>query len=87
MARHRKNTAEDAPTDAPRGPSRVFARRPSGERGALTHDTLAADLATFHRAGGTIEGLGTTMTRRRIDLAGTADSPAPRPPPTGKSRR
>lgn len=45
MARPRKTTPDGVlATDASRGASRAFARRPTGDRGALTHDVLAADL-------------------------------------------
>ena len=75
MGRPRKNVSDTTPTDAARGPSRVFARRPAGERGALTHDTLTADLDAFRRAGGTIEVLGTTPVLRKIGQAVAVPSP------------
>ena len=62
MARPRKTTPDGVPaTDASRGASRAFARRSAGDRGALTHDVIAADLDAFRQAGGTIEVLGTTL--------------------------
>ena len=66
MARPRKTTPDGVPaTDASRGPSRAFARRSAGDRGALTHDVIAADLDAFCQAGGTIEVLGTTLSWRK----------------------
>lgn len=66
MARPRKSTPDGVPaTDASRGASRAFARRSAGDRGALTHDVIAADLDAFRQAGGTIEVLGTTLSWRK----------------------
>jgi hypothetical protein len=75
---HPRKRAPDG-TAAPnihRDASRVFARRPGSEHGPLTHETLAADLAAFHRDGGTIEVLGTTYTRRKVGQDGKPLPPA-----------
>lgn len=71
MPRTRKNTPEGAPPSSiHRDASRTFARRPDSERGPLTHETIATDLAAFERGGGTIEVLGTTYTRRKVGQDG-----------------
>jgi hypothetical protein len=76
MGRPRKTVSDDTQADTPRGPSRIFARRSAGDRGALTHDTLAADMDAFRLAGGKIEVLGTTATLRKIGQTDTAGIPA-----------
>lgn len=81
MARPRKTAPEGTPpTGTHPGPSRVFARRSAGDRSALTHETIAADMDAFHQAGGTIEVLGTTHTLRKIGQDGKATAP---PAPIG----
>ena len=66
MARPRKTTPDGVPaTDASRGASRAFARRSAGDRGALTHDVIAADLDAFRQAGGTSEALGPPLSGRK----------------------
>lgn len=87
MGRPRKTVSDDTQGDTPRGPSRVFARRPAGDRGALTHDTLEADMDAFRRAGGTIEVLGTTATLRKIGQTDTTDAPLATDSKAAKPRR
>lgn len=70
MARPRKTVSNDAPTESAQGASRVFARRPASPRGALTSDTIAADMDAFRLAGGAIEVLGTTRVLRKVGAAG-----------------
>lgn len=61
MPRPRKNAPEGTSTpNIHRDASLVFARRPDSKRHAITHEILAADLATLHRDRGTIEVPGTT---------------------------
>ncbi len=83
MTRPRRNVSDDAPSDRAQGASRVFARRSSGERGALTSDAIAADMEAFRRAGGTIEIMGTTNTLLKIGQVSAATSS---PAKTDKSR-
>lgn len=86
MARPRKHATDGTvAVSIHRDASRVFARRPGNDRGPLTHETLAADLAAFHREGGIIEVLGTTYARRKVGQDGKPLPPAD--PPAGKRRR
>ena len=79
-----------APPAKPSSATRaVFAPHKPGERGGrnaeLTSERIAEDLATFRRAGGRIEVLGTTRTLTRID--GDAPPAAVPAPPAPKRRR
>ena len=88
MARPRKNASADAPTDSAQGASRVFARRPTSPRGALTSDSIAADMDAFRRAGGTIEIMGTTNTLLKIgQVSAASSSPAKADKSPAKARR
>ena len=88
MARPRKNVSTDAPADRAQGASRVFARRSSGERGALTSDSIAADIEAFRRAGGAIEIMGTTNTLLKIgQVSAATSSPANTDKRPAKARR
>lgn len=62
-----------------RGPLYTSAFHPSHDKGTA-RDQLAADMASFDKAGGQIEVLGTTPLRRKPakpDDAGKAASPKP----------
>ncbi len=89
MAGPRKKTAYGIlPADTPHDASRVFARRPAGERATLASDAIAADMDTFRQAGSMIGVLGTTSTPRKINHNGEAKTPpAPVSPTTTKPRR
>lgn len=86
MARPRKHANDGTiAVNIHRDPSRVFARHPDSKHGPLTHESLAVDLAAFHREGGTIEVLGTTYARRKVGQDGKPLPPAG--PLAGKRRR
>ncbi|MGN6151528.1 MAG: hypothetical protein ACTHOH_05890 [Lysobacteraceae bacterium] len=77
-----------APPAKPSSATRtVFAPHKPGERSGrnaeLTSERIAEDLATFRRAGGRIEVLGTTRTLTRID----GDAPPAVPAPSAPKRR
>jgi hypothetical protein len=65
-------------------PVRSSGRRPGKDQAGLTSEAIAADLAAFRMAGGTIEVLGTTRTLQRI---GDAAMPAASVPPAPPKRR
>ena len=83
MPRPKKPTvpASSPPALPSSNTTHLFAPRKPGERNAITHERLAADLEAFHKAGGRIEVLGVTRALKKIDPAAeTAPPPAPAKP-------
>ncbi|HUG98993.1 MAG TPA: hypothetical protein VMQ83_07435 [Gammaproteobacteria bacterium] len=69
-----------APISAPRGrkvATRVPASKDKGHAGRLTHESVAADIAAFRKAGGEIEVLGHTQFRREPAAASGSKAATP----------
>lgn len=71
--------APEAPVVPPSKTSHLFPARKQGDRTAVTHERLAADLEAFRKAGGKIEVLGVTRVLTKID-GDAGDPPAPAKP-------
>jgi hypothetical protein len=88
MPRAKPPATPAPPARSPSATRALFAPHKPGERGGrnaeLTSERIAEDLATFRRAGGRIEVLGTTRTLTRID--GDAPPAAPAPPAPKRRR-
>jgi hypothetical protein len=56
------------PPIAPSNTSRLFSARKSGDRAAVTRESIASDLDAFRKAGGKIQVLGVTNTLQRIGI-------------------
>ncbi len=85
MPSPKKPAAETQPTIAPSKTSHLFAGRKSKQAPTLSHDSIAADIAAFRKAGGKVEVLGNTRVLKNITPA-EAPKPAPRPASAGRAR-
>jgi hypothetical protein len=57
----------------PKARSRIASQADSAASKAITHESIAEDLAAFEQSGGTIEVLGITSTLTHIGAAETSE--------------
>ena len=60
-----------AVTAPPKERSRMASQRDSAASKAITHESIAEDLAAFEESGGEMEVLGTTATLKHVGVAET----------------
>lgn len=85
MARPRK-PAPGQPI-APSKTSHLFPARKTAAKGPITREAIAADLEAFHKSGGKIEVLGTTLALRNIGNDAQAPPAVAPPQPSPRKRR